>query len=85
MGYFEIGALLSVKDNWQRADHFSHPDGRRGVSPYKTAFSDGLTAIAGKLENSLETERLQNDFLTGSSRHRGSHTERANVSDHLKT
>ena len=64
-GYFEIGGLLSLKDKWQSVDHFRILMGDEVSFRTRRAFSEGLTAIEGKLENSLETEKLQNDFLTG--------------------
>ena len=64
-GYFEIGGLLSLKDKWQSVDHFRILMGDEVSFRTRRAFSEGLTAIEGKLESSLETEKLQNDFLTG--------------------
>src|ERR1035441_7066474 len=64
-GYFEIGGLLSLKDKWQSVDHFRILMGDEVSFRTRRAFSEGLTAIEGKLDSSLETEKLQNDFLTG--------------------
>ena len=64
-GYFEIGSLLCLQDKWQRVDQFRILMGDEVSFRTKRAFADGLKAIAGKLESSIEGEKILNDFLTG--------------------
>jgi hypothetical protein len=64
-GYFEIGSLLCLQGKWQSVDHIRILMGDEVSFRTKRAFADGLRAIAGMLDSSLEGEKLQNDFLTG--------------------
>ena len=64
-GYFEIGALLSLKDKWQQVDSIRLLIGDEVSKRTKRAFEEGLKKIASALDSSLETEKKANDFLTG--------------------
>lgn len=64
-GYFEIGALLCLKEQWQSVDRIRILMGDEVSFRTKRAFVDGLCQINQRLDQSLETEKLQNDFLEG--------------------
>jgi superfamily II DNA or RNA helicase len=64
-GYFEIGALLGLKDEWQRVDHIRILMGDEVSKRTKAAFREGLANIKARLDASLETEKIKNDFLSG--------------------
>src|SRR5437016_13577974 len=66
-GYFEIGSLLCLKDEWQKVDEIRILMG--GDTSYRTrdAFSQGLQNAKSRLDWSLEVEKEKNggEFLTG--------------------
>ena len=64
-GYFEIGALLCLREKWQTVDKFRILMGDEVSMRTKRAFIDGLQNIHAKLDQSLEREKAQNDFLAG--------------------
>lgn len=64
-GYFEIGALLSLGEKWQAVDHIRILMGDEVSLRTRRVFAEGLGRIQSKLENSLEGEKTQNDFLEG--------------------
>ena len=64
-GYFEIGALLCLKEQWQAVDRIRILMGDEVSFRTKRAFVDGLRQINQRLDQSLETEKLHNDFLEG--------------------
>jgi superfamily II DNA or RNA helicase len=64
-GYFEIGSLLALKDEWQKVDQIRILMGDEVSLRTKKAFADGLTKALGRLDGSLEAEKLKNDFLEG--------------------
>ena len=64
-GYFEIGALLCLKEKWQSVDHLRILMGDEVSYRTKRAFVEGLRKAHERLEQSLESEKLQNDFLSG--------------------
>ena len=64
-GYFEIGALLSLKEQWQKVDKIRILMGDEVSLKTKRAFADGLRKVAARLDGSLESEKAQNDFLAG--------------------
>jgi len=64
-GYFEIGALLSLKEKWQAVDRIRILMGDEVSLRTKRAFAKGLEKIHGKLDDSLEGEKDENDFLEG--------------------
>ncbi len=64
-GYFEIGALLALKEKWQAVDRIRILMGDEVSLGTKRAFAQGLERIQGKLEHSLESAKAKNDFLEG--------------------
>ncbi|MFH1419298.1 MAG: phospholipase D-like domain-containing protein, partial [Planctomycetota bacterium] len=65
-GYFDIGSLLALKDEWQKVDGIRILMGDE-VSRRRTkrAFEEGLQVVTGRLDDSLEFEKEKNDFLVG--------------------
>lgn len=63
--YFEIGALLSLKDEWQKVDQIRVLMGDEVSRRTQRAFAQGLEAVKSRLDNSLETEKYRNAFLAG--------------------
>jgi hypothetical protein len=64
-GYFEIGALLCLKEQWQAVDRIRILMGDEVSFRTKRTFVGGLRQINQRLDRSLEAEKLQNDFLKG--------------------
>ena len=64
-GYFEIGALLCMKEKWQSVDKIRILMGDEVSMRTKNAFTQGLRKIDERLDGSLEEEKQQNDFLEG--------------------
>lgn len=61
-GYFEIGSLLALKDEWQKVDQIRILMGDEVSRRTHDAIVEAVTA---HLDGSIETEKLKNDFLTG--------------------
>lgn len=64
-GYFEIGSLLVLKDEWQKVDEIRILMGDEVSKHTKRAFEQGLQGIVTRLDDSIEKEKEKNDFLTG--------------------
>ena len=64
-GYFEIGGLLGLKDEWQKVDAIRILMGDEVSRRTKKAFADGLQQAKSRLDDSLEEEKEKNDFLAG--------------------
>src|SRR5260370_333638 len=64
-GYFEISALLGLKDEWQKVDQIRILMGDEVSKRTKRAFEEGLANIRDRLDASLEAEKERNDFLAG--------------------
>lgn len=64
-GYFEIGALLALKDEWQKVDAIRILMGDEVSYRTRDAFENGLAEIAKILDDSIESEKANNDFLAG--------------------
>src|SRR5271156_4094800 len=64
-GYFEIGSLLALKDEWQKVDRIRILMGDEVSRRSKNAFNAGLDNVKQRLDLSLETEKEKNEFLTG--------------------
>jgi superfamily II DNA or RNA helicase len=64
-GYFEIGALLGLDDEWQKIDKIRILMGDEVSKRTKKAFEAGLKNIVDRLDRSLEQEKEKNHFLTG--------------------
>src|SRR5687768_5548994 len=64
-GYFEIGAFLALKDEWQKVDQIRILMGEECSLRTRDAFQRGLNKIARVLDASLEKAKETNDFLNG--------------------
>jgi HKD family nuclease len=64
-GYFEIGSLLALKDEWQKVDEIRILMGDEVSKRTKKAFEQGLKDITARLDDSIEKEKEKNDFLAG--------------------
>lgn len=64
-GNFEIGGLLALKDEWQKVDEIRILMGDRTSLRTKQAFERALESINEGLNDSMEEEKLTNNFLTG--------------------
>jgi superfamily II DNA or RNA helicase len=64
-GYFEIGALLCLKDRWRSVEKLRLLIGDEVSFRTKRAFENGLRQIEKVLSESLESEKTKNDFLEG--------------------
>jgi phosphatidylserine/phosphatidylglycerophosphate/cardiolipin synthase-like enzyme len=64
-GYFEIGALTALKDEWQKVDAVRVLMGDEVSKRTKNAFVQGLERVKSRLDASLESEKDANDFLAG--------------------
>ena len=64
-GYFEIGSLLALKDEWQKVDQIRVLMGDEVSRRTKRAFEVGLNKVKSYLDASLESEKEKNDFLAG--------------------
>ena len=64
-GYFEIGSLLALKDEWQKVDQIRILMGDEVSLRTKNAFVEGFERVRHHLDFSLETEKQKNEFLAG--------------------
>ena len=64
-GYFEIGSLLALRDEWQKVDSIRILMGDEVSKRTRAAFAAGLDQIQSRLDLSLEAEKEKNDFLAG--------------------
>jgi len=65
-GYFEIGAFLSLEDQWQKIDKIRILMGDEVTARTRRAILEGITAKAAQmLDQSIEAEKETNDFLAG--------------------
>src|SRR4051812_23042031 len=64
-GYFEIGGLLALKDEWQKVDSIRILMGDECSMRTKAAFEKGLARIIQALDESIEEAKEKNDFLAG--------------------
>ena len=69
-GYFEIGALLALDDEWQKVDEIPHPDGRRGNAPHQECVCSALDQTKRRLDDSIEVEKEKNEFSEWCARYR---------------
>lgn len=63
--YFEIGALLALDGEWQKVDHIRILMGDEASKRTKNAIAKAVEGIRKRLDDSIEQEKLQNDFLRG--------------------
>jgi len=64
-GYFEIGAVLAMQEKWQHVDKIRVLMGDEVSLRTGQAFEKGLKRVASRLDNSLDQEKVKNDFLEG--------------------
>lgn len=64
-GYFEIGSLLSLDGQWQQLDNIRILMGDEVSKRTAQAFAAALVKINQKLDDSIESEKTENDFLAG--------------------
>lgn len=64
-GFFEIGALLGLKDEWQKVDQIRILMGNEVSQRTKSAFIEAFEATKRRLDESIEFEKQKNDFLDG--------------------
>ena len=64
-GFFEIGSLLALKDEWQKVDQIRILMGDEVSHRTKNAFLEALSRAKNRLDSSLEIEKQKNDFLVG--------------------
>ncbi|PJC13429.1 MAG: helicase [Comamonadaceae bacterium CG_4_9_14_0_8_um_filter_57_21] len=64
-GYFEIGSLLALDGKWQKLDQIRILMGDEVTRRTQRTLNDGVGRIQGLLDDSIEREKLKNDFLTG--------------------
>jgi len=63
--YFEIGSLLSLKDEWRKVDLIRVLMGDEVSKRTQKAFELGLQEVSKRLDDSIESEKEKNDFLQG--------------------
>src|SRR3954470_11762299 len=56
-GYFEIGSLLALKDEWQKVDEIRILMGDECSMRTQAAFARGLSQITATLDASIEREK----------------------------
>jgi len=64
-GTFEIGGLLSVRDEWPRTKNIRILMGTDVSLRTKAAFEQALNQITQTLDQSLESQKRRDDFLEG--------------------
>ncbi|WP_416193411.1 phospholipase D-like domain-containing protein [Nitrobacter sp. TKz-YC01] len=64
-GYFEIGAILGLGQEWQKVDKIRILMGDEVSKRTRKAFESGLRTIADRLDQSIEQEKEKNHFLAG--------------------
>ena len=64
-GYFEIGVLLALDGQWQKLDQIRILMGDEVSKRTHKAFTEGIARIKWKLDDSIEREKIKNDFLSG--------------------
>lgn len=64
-GYFEIGSLLALKNEWQKVDRIRILMGDEVSRRTKNPFVEGLAQVKRRLDDSLESEKDKNPFLEG--------------------
>ncbi|GBD96261.1 ATP-dependent helicase HepA [bacterium BMS3Abin06] len=64
-GYFEIGALLALDGQWQKLDKLRILMGDEVSGRTRNALVEGIKQAKEILDDSIEKEKENNDFLTG--------------------
>ena len=63
-GYFEIGSLLALKDEWQKVDQIRILMGDEVSLRTKNAFVEGFERVRQRLDLSIGTKNQKNEFLS---------------------
>jgi SNF2 family DNA or RNA helicase len=64
-GYFEIGSLLALDGKWQKLDQIRILMGDEVTKRTQRALVEGTARVKSQLDESIEREKLKNDFLNG--------------------
>jgi SNF2 family DNA or RNA helicase len=64
-GYFEIGSLLALDGKWQKLDQIRILMGDEVTKRTQRALVEGTARVKSQLDDSIEREKLKNDFLNG--------------------
>jgi hypothetical protein len=64
-GYFEIGALLALDGQWHKLEHLRILMGDEVSKRTKKALLEGVEKVKKILDDSIESAKENNDFLTG--------------------
>jgi superfamily II DNA or RNA helicase len=64
-GYFEIGALRALNGEWQKVDEIRILMGDEVSHSTRAAFAKAFAQIQQHLDDSIEAEKLKDDFLRG--------------------
>lgn len=64
-GYFEIGSLLALKDEWQKVEKIRILMGDEVSQRTKNTFVAGLGKMTKQLDDSIESTKEKNPFLNG--------------------
>lgn len=64
-GYFEIGSLLALDGKLQKLDQIRILMGDEVSKRTQRAFVEGTARVKSQLDDSIEREKLKNDFLAG--------------------
>lgn len=64
-GYFEIGSLLALKDEWQKVEKIRILMGDEVSQQTKKVFIAGLSKMTKQLNDSIESTKDKNPFLSG--------------------
>ena len=64
-GYFEIGSLLALDGQWQALDEIRILMGDEVSKRTHKALIEGTERVKRALDDSIESEKVKNDFLTG--------------------
>lgn len=64
-GYFEIGALLGMEGQWQKVDGLRVLMGDEVAARTRRVFEEALSGRLQRLNESVEAEKEENDFLEG--------------------
>jgi phosphatidylserine/phosphatidylglycerophosphate/cardiolipin synthase-like enzyme len=64
-GYFEIGSLLALDRKWQKLDQIRILMGDEVTKCTQHALLKGTACVKSQLDDSVEREKLKNEFLQG--------------------
>ena len=64
-GYFEIGSLLALDGKWQKLRSIRILMGDEVTKRTHRALVEGIARVSGKLDDSIESEKLKNRLPSG--------------------